>query len=196
MDYKLINNSNFIKWCSLENHWMSYDEEYELVSWISEIWDNWHWSSKMTEQGALECLHKLWCNIWKAKYLENTTECKTPKWKLKRYEPDFECDKYVWEIKWCSWSSSWTAGEKILWTPLKYSEIPKIYNKPLIIVLMWYEEWEWRNWFPCWNLIDFNDRWNSNFINILKSFNESDIYYIWFTDLLSKINDCSDCNIL
>lgn len=189
MSYNIINDIKIRKWCSMDSYWMTFDEESSLLSWLSEIWMNWHWSSKMTELLVMKCLLELWYNVKKAENRVNTSNCKTPSWKLKTYQPDLECDNYVWEVKWCSWSSTWTAWEKILWTPLKYSEIPKLYNKPLIIVLVWYQEWEGRNWFACWNLIEPNIRGNENFKVILNQINKSDIKYIWFTDLLKELKN-------
>lgn len=57
-------------------------------------------------------------------------------------KPDLECDDYVYEIKSRTYSTSGTAGEKILGVPLKYSEVPILYGKPLKIILVAYQEQE------------------------------------------------------
>lgn len=60
-------------------------------------------------------------------------------------QPDWETDKYVYEVKTRNYSSSGTMGEKVLGVPLKYVNVPTIYNKPLRIILIGYQEEEYRN---------------------------------------------------
>ena len=56
--------------------------------------------------------------------------------------PDWETDDAIYEIKARNYTTSGTAGEKILGTPFKYSKVPKLYGKPLYIVVMGYQEVE------------------------------------------------------
>lgn len=58
------------------------------------------------------------------------------------YSPDWETDDAIWEVKTRSWTVSGTAGEKVLGTFYKYSDIPELYGKPLKIVCLAYQEWE------------------------------------------------------
>lgn len=51
-------------------------------------------------------------------------------------QPDFEIDDAILEAKAQTFYTSGTAGEKILGTPFKYAEIPRLYCKPLKIVCM------------------------------------------------------------
>ena len=62
--------------------------------------------------------------------------------RMNGYEPDWETDDYIWEVKTRNWTTSGTAGEKVLGTMYKYSDIPKMYGKPLRIVCVAYQEWE------------------------------------------------------
>ena len=61
------------------------------------------------------------------------------------YQPDWETDEYIYEVKTRNWTTSGTAGEKVLGVMYKYSEIPKLYGKPLRIVCVGYQEWELTN---------------------------------------------------
>lgn len=64
-----------------------------------------------------------------------------PKMK-KNYKPDWETNDTIWEVKTRSYTVPGTAGEKILGCPFKYAEIPEIYEKPLNIVVVGYQEYE------------------------------------------------------
>lgn len=50
--------------------------------------------------------------------------------------PDWECDDFIYEVKTRNYSSKGSAGEKALGIPLKYSDIPELYKKPLKIILV------------------------------------------------------------
>lgn len=56
--------------------------------------------------------------------------------------PDWETDKFIYEVKTRNWNCNGTAGEKVLGTWIKYQEIPKLYDKPLRIVCVAYQEYE------------------------------------------------------
>lgn len=61
---------------------------------------------------------------------------------LSCYNPDWETDKCIYEVKTSNWTVGGTAGEKVLGTMYKYSDIPIIYNKPLKIICIAYQEYE------------------------------------------------------
>ena len=66
-------------------------------------------------------------------------------WKPKKingYCPDWETEEEIIEVKTRNWTTPGTAGEKVLGVPFKYSDIPRLYNKKLIIVCVAYQEWE------------------------------------------------------
>jgi len=50
-------------------------------------------------------------------------------------KPDLEDETFIWEVKTQTYSTGGTASEKIYGAPLKYLEVPEIYNKPLRIVM-------------------------------------------------------------
>lgn len=56
--------------------------------------------------------------------------------------PDWETDELVVEVKTSNWTISGTAGEKVLGVPYKYASVPRLWNKPLVIVCVAYQEWE------------------------------------------------------
>lgn len=90
----------------------------------------------------------------------------------KKLVPDFETDLFLYENKCRTYSTTGTAGEKILGTPIKYCECFTIYNKPLIIVCMAYQEYEAIHHFRLFNpnpllknILDFYKRdYNITFI--------------------------------
>lgn len=61
------------------------------------------------------------------------------------YQPDWETDNCIYEVKTRNWTTSGTAGEKVLGVPFKYSDVPLLYSKPLCIVCVAYQEWELTN---------------------------------------------------
>ena len=188
---KLLTDKNFLQWCNVDltsnNLSLNKEEEAKILKDFIDIYKHSHWSSYLTEWAVELLLNKLgYKNVRKAENKKNSLNIATPKWTIKKFNPDFECDEYIWEVKWCSWSSTWTAWEKILWTPLKYSEVPKLYWKPLKIICVWYQEWEAKYGFACWNLINKTPT-TDELKSILKAFNKNNIEYIWFTDLLKEL---------
>ncbi len=192
--YKLLKNPEFIKWCQI---WITELTLANCSSWeklkpyalIEKDWwnkliqdeENKQWTTLLCQEAVREALIALWY-----KNVKNSRKFKSSvrdKW----YDPDLESDEAVWEVKWRNWTTPWTAWEKILWTPLKYSEIPKLYWKPLKIVLVWYQEWEAKNGFACWDLV--NKSWwrTQEADDILNFYKSRDIEYIAFTDLLKKL---------
>jgi hypothetical protein len=56
--------------------------------------------------------------------------------KKEGHEPDHEVDEAIVEVKTQTYYTTGTAGEKILGVPLKYAEVPVLYEKPLFIVCL------------------------------------------------------------
>lgn len=104
----------------------------------------------------------------------------------KTYEPDLECDDYVYEVKGRSWTTPGTAGEKILGVPLKYGELPRLYDKPLRIILVGYQEYEARNGYAFGDLLDPKVQ-TKELQESLEYFRKHDIEYIGFTDILNEL---------
>lgn len=61
---------------------------------------------------------------------------------INRYKPDWETSDGIYEVKTRNWTTSGTAGEKIVGVPYKYADIPNLYNKPLYIITVAYQEYE------------------------------------------------------
>lgn len=104
----------------------------------------------------------------------------------KRYEPDLECDDNVYEVKGRGWCTPGTAGEKILGVPLKYGEVPRLYKKPLKIVLVGYQEFEAKECFAFGDLLDSKNQTQELGLT-LDYFKKQNIEYVAFTDLLRKL---------
>ncbi len=87
---------------------------------------------------------------------------------------DLETSKAIYEVKTRNWTTSGTAGEKILGVPFKYADMPTLYGKPLYIVLVGYQEYEAINKFGMFGgpkgslkkniLMDLYKSWNIEFI--------------------------------
>ena len=58
------------------------------------------------------------------------------------FEPDWEGDNYIYEVKTSNWWVAGTAGEKVLGTFIKYQGIPELYGKPLKIICVANQEYE------------------------------------------------------
>lgn len=87
------------------------------------------WTTKLGEYFVEELLHKLGYKVQKSK-------------KIGRYNPDRETDEYIIEVKTRNWTTTGTAGEKVYGTPFKYAGIPKATGKPLLIVCVAFQEYE------------------------------------------------------
>ena len=87
------------------------------------------WSSVLGEQVVKEILESRGEKVWRPKTMEG---CK----------PDWETEDNIYEVKTRNWTTTGTAGEKILGVPYKYANVPQLYNKPLKIVLVAYQEYE------------------------------------------------------
>jgi hypothetical protein len=100
----------------------------------------------------------------------------------KKLLPDFEGNDGLYENKARTFTTSGTAGEKILGTPLKYCECPRLYNKPLYIVCMGYQEQEADKIFDLFTP-------KSRELKSLLGFYENNlkIKYVKATDLLKQI---------
>ena len=98
------------------------------------------------------------------------------------YSPDWETDDYIYEVKTRNWTTSGTAGEKVLGTMYKYSDIPVLYGKPLKIVCIAYQEHELTNG-PTRIFGELSEN-KQKFIDLAKSMN---IEYMKFSDLVKDL---------
>ena len=189
----LLNNPKVVQWCyepitsfSLLN--TSKKTNLEIAKKEEDFWGNKiigttdyvQWTTKLCQDltiEALSCLERK--NVKRAKSMHSSI-------RDKNYEPDVECDDYIYEVKGRNWSTPGTAGEKILGTPLKYGELPRLYKKPLQIILVGYQEYEAKKGFAFGDLLDKNNQ-TPELQESLAFYKEQEIEYIAFTDILKKI---------
>lgn len=196
---RLLNTPKVIQWCyegitdfSLKN--TSNGEKLKISKKIEDIWGDkvvsgtggGQWTTALCQDLVMEALIYLGRkNVKKAKPKQSSV-------REKSYQPDIECDDYVYEVKGRNWSTSGTAGEKILGVPLKYGELPNLYKKPLQIILVGYQEYEARQGFAFGDLLDKNNQ-TKELQDSLAFYKEHDIEYIAFTDILKKIGFSYGC---
>lgn len=198
-DLNLLGNLDVIRWCyegiteiSLRN--TEGEQRLRESKEIEQSWGNAviktvagkQWTTVLCQDLVKEALIKL------GRKNVRTTTFKKSSLRDKRYDPDLECDNYVYEVKGRSWSTPGTAGEKILGTPLKYGEVPRLYKKPLQIILVGYQEYEAREKFAFGDLLD-KDNQTPELRESLAFFKEQNIEYVAFTDILKMIGYPNNC---
>lgn len=189
----LLDNKEVIKWCyeGITEKTTANKGKKEELKVAKKEEDKWgdsvisgngggQWSTKLCQDLTQEALIRLGRkNVRKSKPTKSTL-------RTKRYQPDLECDNYVYEVKGRSWTTSGTAGEKILGVPLKYGELPRLYKKPLQIILVGYQEYEAKEDFAFGDLLDRNNQ-TKELQESLSFYKEHEIEYVGFTDILKKI---------
>lgn len=110
--------------------------------------------------------------------LEKLTTVFEPK-KVGHLEVDWESPNFLFEIKGRTYYCSGTAGEKIFcpffW---KYADLPELTGKPVLVILVGYQEVEAKNIFKCSNsdrttlsqfkrgILDYANNHNMHFVNL------------------------------
>lgn len=192
-NFKLISNPEVIKWCyeGITDISLKDTESEKKLAKVKEIEKEWgnkimgtedgkQWTTVLCQNLVMEALIKL------GRKNVRKTEQKKSSLRDKKYDPDLECDDYVYEVKGRSWCTPGTAGEKILGVPLKYGELPRLYKKPLQIVLVGYQEYEAREKFAFGDLLDKNNQ-TPELKESLEFFKDHNIEYVPFTDILKEI---------
>lgn len=118
-----------------EGRWSK--QERDEANQMEQIWGNWmigdtdngQWTTRLGENLVKCAYEKKGKKVWRPK-------------RINRYRPDWETEDEIIEVKTRNWTTSGTAGEKVLGVPFKYSDIPRLYGKPLRIVCVAYQEWE------------------------------------------------------
>ena len=189
----LLENPKVIQWCyegitdvSLIN--TSDEKKLKDPKEIEKQWGNTvintvdgkQWTTVLCQELVMEALIKL------GRKNVNRTGPMKSSIRDKSYQPDLECDEYVYEVKGRSWCTPGTAGEKILGVPLKYGELPRLYHKPLQIILVGYQEYEAREAFGFGDLLDKNNQ-TPELKKSLAFYKEQHIEYVAFTDILKAI---------
>jgi hypothetical protein len=192
MNKSLLDNPEVIKWCYrpvTEISLINSNNSQELkkankkeMDWARSVIGGLgnQWTTKLCQDLVKEALIRLG-----RKNVTSTTSKKSSL-REKRYSPDLQCDQYVYEVKGRSWTTPGTAGEKILGVPLKYGEVPRLYDKPLQIVLVGYQEYEAKEKFAFGDLLDKNNQ-TPELRESLAFYKDQEIEYIGFTDILEEI---------
>lgn len=188
----LLDNPEVIKWCfvGITDITLANTNNEKKLNPFQEKERGWartliggegsQWTTKLCQDLVLEALTKVGRrNVRKTKQLQGTI-------REKRYDPDLECDDFVYEVKGRNWTTTGTAGEKILGVPLKYGEVPALYKKPLKIVLVGYQEYEARKAFAFGDLLDSSEQ-TQELRNSLAFFKENNIEYMGLTDILREL---------
>ena len=172
-EIKLLSNQSIIQWILGD---LSFLEERSKVSednWgrsmlkiINPAFNKTEWSGPLGQHIAMEML-----------LLAGYKNPRKPK-RLNKVEPDLETDEYVWEIKNGTYLTSGTAHEKILGVPMKYSEVPIWFEKPLIILCMGRAEKMLREYY-----LD-NPKPGTNRQKILQLYHSMNIRYMSASSLL------------
>lgn len=195
----LLSNPKVIRWCyegitavslkNTENEKKLREAKEVEKKWGNEViktTDGKQWTTVLCQDLVMEALIKLGRkNVRKTEPMKSSL-------RDKKYDPDLECDKYVYEVKGRSWCTPGTAGEKILGVPLKYGELPRLYKKPLQIVLVGYQEYEAREKFAFGDLLDKHNQ-TEELKESLAFYKEQEIEYVAFTDILKKIGFPDGC---
>ena len=195
----MLKNKEIIKWCyeGITEYTLVKGSNKELLKNANDIEKAWgnklmgtqdgsQWTTVFCQNLVKEALEKL------GRKNVRTTTAKQASLRKKRYDPDLECDDFVYEVKGRSWTTSGTAGEKILGVPLKYGEVPNLYHKPLKIVLIGYQEWEARNSWQFGDLLDSGNQ-TPELKEALEYHKKHNIEYVGFTDMLKELGYTEGC---
>ena len=101
---------------------------------------------------------------------------------MNHYSPDWETDTCIYEVKTRNWTTSGTAGEKVLGTMYKYASVPRLYGKPLKIVCVGYQQWELEN--ANTKIFGEVQPEQQAFLDLAESLN---IEYVKFSDLVAQL---------
>lgn len=99
------------------------------------------------------------------------------------YLPDKEVDDAIIEVKTQTYNTTGTAGEKILGVPMKYSDIPDLYGKPLKILCIGCAEKECRDKYQLFSY----EKCTPKRRMLLDTYKTMNIEYIAATDLLKRV---------
>ena len=175
-----LDDQTVINWVKGDELWMnkyilSRKKDGKIHNLFEKEWGqkltqkfNNQWTTILGENLLKEVLIKMGKKIWRPEIINN-------------YKPDWETDDAIWEVKTRTWTTAGTAGEKILGTPFKYCELPTLYKKKLNIVTIAYQEHEAKQ-FGCFGTTSKQKN------DMIKFWQEQQIYYIRFTDLLKQAN--------
>ena len=126
------NFNSIIAWCIVNPYKNLKNAKKIEKKWGNNIIDcssSIQWTSKLGEYIVKIELENKGCRVIKPR-------------KINKYMPDLETENFIYEVKTRNWNTKGTAGEKVFGVPYKYSDIPRLYSKPLRIVCVAYQEYE------------------------------------------------------
>ena len=184
----LLKNKDVIRWLYGDLSFLTSDLKGKNVdkTTLKKLEDSWGQKILKTIRPDLK-LDKQWTNKF-GEYIcqellilmGNTINKPTKKM---NYQPDCETEDSIWEVKTGTYYTSGTAGEKILGCPFKYSDIPRLYSKPLKIICIGGAEKVCREHYG--NLL--GEKTNITKKKFLDFYRENGIEYIGISDLLKNI---------
>jgi len=173
----ILNRKHVLDWCFPSSKFVNSLSPIKEKRWGKSLlgYNTNQWTTKCGEKMLEDVLIRLGKN---PRRLKQTRKGENGK----HLVPDFETDDALYECKARTYTTSGTAGEKILGTPWKYSECHKLYKKPLYIVCMGYQEIEAEKEFCLFKTDSVVRK------KILQCFeNDANIKFIKFTDLLKLL---------
>ena len=186
-----LNNENLklgLKWAlcpkNLENNLTNTTNEKNLKK-----------SNKIEKDLGNKIINKEFCKQWTTKLSETLVFTilklmkKNPKRPIKKNSllPDWETDDCIYEVKSRSWTTPGTAGEKVLGTMYKYCEIPELYNKPLKIICIAYQEYELT--YSKTKIFGTVSKRHKQYLDLAKS---QQVEYVKFSDFIKSVENISD----
>ena len=110
---------------------------------------------------------------------------------INNLQPDIMDNQFVYEVKTRSWTVRGSAGEKVLGAPYKYADVPKLYQKPLKIICVAHQEYEYTySKTKIWNTESESQQ---KMLNIYKA---SQIEFVrfgyWVKELLPELQEYVD----
>ena len=115
----------------------------EVYRWVHQPIHSTNSQEKLWGQSIIDSETNQWTTRLGESLVREIYETQTSVWRPKSkngFRPDWETPEHIIEVKTRNWTTSGTAGEKILGCPYKYADIPELYGKPLRIVCVAYQE--------------------------------------------------------
>ena len=173
------NASDFIKiceWCRSNIFNFENGKEKEK-KWGNNILKK----EKITSQWTTLLGENMVCDVLKLLGHKNINKITKKNDAGKKIIPDIETDSGIYEVKTRNWNTTGTAGEKVFGVPFKYSSVPRIYGKPLYIVLVAAQELKD-------NTIEIFTTPTPEKHKIIKFYESINIHFMRFTDLLDILD--------
>lgn len=128
------------------------------------------WTNSVGECIVYELLKAKYGDVWKPKKLKDDNGF---------VQPDWETTDFIFEVKTRTYNTSGTIGEKVLGAPLKYCNVPVLYGKPLKIILVGFQEQEYKK-------LLFEEKMPASRRKILDFFEREQISFVKASSLLEN----------